>query len=76
VLERFDAVLTTIIDGIEQGLYPARPPENPNFGIGCDYCDPDGLGVESAQARWDHKRPDPALGPYLILIGDLGGDGD
>ena len=76
VLERFDAVLTTIIDGIEQGLYPARPPENPNFGIGCDYCDPDGLGVESAQARWNHKRSDPALGPYRILIGDLGGDGD
>ncbi len=71
VLERFDSVLTTVVDGIEQGLFPARPPEGGRFGFGCDYCDPDGLGTASVTARWEAKRADPALEPYRILIGLL-----
>ena len=74
VLERFDDVLTTIIDGIEQGLFPARPPKS-SYGIGCDYCDPDGLGTKSRLEHWDRKRHDPRLDDYRRLIGDLPDNG-
>ncbi|MDP6885253.1 MAG: hypothetical protein QF830_14085, partial [Rhodospirillales bacterium] len=75
VLTRFDTVLTTIIDGIETGLFPARPPKDSRFGIGCDYCDPDGMGTDAVAASWEKKRTDPALEPYRRLIGDLPDDG-
>jgi len=71
VLARFDTVLTTIINGIEQGLFPARPPKSPKYGIGCDYCNPDGMGTDPVTASWQDKRIDPALEPYRRLIGDL-----
>ena len=71
VLTRFDTVLTTIIDSIETGLFPARPPKDSRFGIGCDYCDPDGMGTGPVTASWTNKRPDPLLEPYRRLIGDL-----
>ncbi|MEE2768373.1 MAG: PD-(D/E)XK nuclease family protein [Actinomycetota bacterium] len=74
VLERFDQVLTTIIDGIEQGCFPARPPKS-SYGIRCDYCDPDDLGTESRTDLWDRKRHDPRLDDYRHLIGDLPNDG-
>tara|TARA_Y100000031_G_scaffold88552_1_gene97275 strand:+ start:2442 stop:5618 length:3177 start_codon:yes stop_codon:yes gene_type:complete len=74
VLERFDHVLATIIDGIEQGLFPARPPES-SYGIGCDYCDPDDLGTKSGLEHWGRKRLDPRLDDYRRLIGDLPDDG-
>ncbi|MBL6926607.1 MAG: PD-(D/E)XK nuclease family protein [Acidimicrobiia bacterium] len=71
VLERFDTVLTTIIDGIENGLFPARPPKNSRFGIGCDYCNPDAMGTDPVATSWETKRVDPLLEPYRRLIGDL-----
>jgi hypothetical protein len=71
VLTRFDTVLTTIIDSIETGLFPARPPKDSRFGIGCDYCDPDGMGTGPVTASWTNKRPDPLLEPYRRLIGHL-----
>jgi len=74
VLGRFDHVLTTIIDGIEQGFFPARPPKS-SYGIGCDYCDPDDLGTKSRTNLWDRKRQDPRLDDYRRLIGDLFDDG-
>ena len=74
VLERFDLVLTTIVDGIERGLFPARPPKS-SYGIGCDYCDPDDLGTKSRTDLWDRKRLDPRLDDYRRLIGDLPDDG-
>jgi RecB family exonuclease len=74
VLERFDHVLTTIVDGIEHGLFPARPPKD-SYGIGCDYCDPDGLGTKSRTDLWKRKRHDPRLDDYRRLIDDLPGDG-
>ena len=71
VLTRFDTVLTTIIDGIENGLFPARPPKDSRYGIGCDYCDPDGMGTGPVTTSWHNKRIDPVLEPYRRLIGDL-----
>ena len=70
VLGRFNQVLTTIIDGIELGFFPARPPKS-SYGIGCDYCDPDDLGTKSRTNLWDRKRQDPRLDDYRRLIGDL-----
>ena len=67
---RFDKVLTVIADGIEQGIFPARPPET-EFGRGCPYCSPDGRFVKERTSRWAVKRTDPILGPYRDLIGDL-----
>ena len=74
VLERFDHVLATVVDGIEGGLFPARPPED-SHGITCDYCDPDGLGTKSRMDLWKRKRHDPRLDDYRLLIGDLPEDG-
>ena len=73
VLTRFDHVLTTIVDGIEAGLFPARPPEKK--GYDCDYCDPDDLGTRTLEERWERVRGDGRLDAYRRLIGDLDDDG-
>jgi hypothetical protein len=49
--------------------------------IGCDACDPDGLGTADLQRRWDRKRRSPELAAYLRLLGaepvdDADGAGD
>ncbi len=73
VLGRFDHVLTTIVDGIEAGFFPARPPEQK--GYGCDYCNPDDLGTRTLEERWEQIRDDGRLDAYRHLIGDLDDDG-
>jgi ATP-dependent helicase/nuclease subunit B len=54
---------------IAAGLYPARPPEVPDFAwVQCPYCNPDGIGHGDARARYEHKRRDPALRELVELI--------
>lgn len=68
VMRRFDEVVTTIVDGIERGVFPSRPREhdNPAF-VECPYCDPDGLGTSELRTQWVRKRQDPLLTDYLAL---------
>ena len=63
-------MLTTVVDGIADGLFPSNAPEDQPWlsWVACAYCDPDGLGAAERRSRWDAKRADPALADYLALV--------
>jgi hypothetical protein len=69
VLERFTAVLRTIVAGVERGVFPARP-RRPGWAafVECPFCDPDGLGTSDRWRDWERKRRDPALADFLALV--------
>ena len=72
VLERVGRTLATMVDGIEAGVFPARPtPGSTRFWVDCHACDPDALGVVELRRRWDRKRLDPAVAPYAELAEPL-----
>ena len=76
VWDVFVRAVSVIADGISAGVFPLRPPE-PVWTpfVECEVCDPDGLGTAEAFRDWQRKLGDPALRPYLDLIGiDAGGD--
>jgi hypothetical protein len=57
-----------IVDGITSGMFPARPPVEPNYVyVDCWYCSPDGLSTAEARRDWERKRSDPRLAPYVRL---------
>jgi hypothetical protein len=72
LLERWSEALTVIANGIEAGVFAARPGDDTRFAgfIGCHACDPDGLGTADLQRRWDRKQRAPELAAYLRLLGD------
>ena len=61
-----------IVDGIEAGLFPARPPERDPFTgfVPCRFCNPDGLGTSQARNRWERKRESFELAAYKRLVED------
>lgn len=68
VIGRFDEVLTTILDGLEAGHFPARPSgKSYEFFVSCEYCDPDHLGTGGRRREWERTREDPALFAYREL---------
>jgi len=78
-LERFLTVLTEITDGIEAGMFLARPGEyNSFFGThdGCAYCDFDRVCPRARGDQWaaktagvlDHPGP---LARYVALAGGV-----
>jgi RecB family exonuclease len=68
VLERVGDTLGTIVDGIEQGQFIARPTASASDPyVRCRYCDPDGLGVAERRREWDRKRNDPLVRSYAEL---------
>jgi ATP-dependent helicase/nuclease subunit B len=71
LLERWSETLTVIADGIEAGVFAARPGDDTRFAgfVGCRACDPDGLGTADLQRRWDRKQRSPGLAAYLRLLG-------
>lgn len=66
----FLGAVTVIADGIADGLFPHRPPDDDGWGghIPCHYCDPDGLGAGEHRERWERKRTDPRLAGYLAML--------
>lgn len=69
VLERFRAVLDTLVASIEQGAFPARPPHDARPGKGgCPFCDPDGLGVSDVIRAWGRIRTAPELARLVALL--------
>jgi hypothetical protein len=70
--------VTTIVDGIHEGVFPRRPPAIPAYTfVDCYYCSPDGMSTAEARREWERKRLDPALARYVGLcepevLGDLG----
>lgn len=68
VLSDFDSTIDIIINGIERGVFPARPQENTWSGAGrCPYCDPDGLGSRELLKRWEALKLGEEFGPVGVL---------
>ena len=80
ILERVGRNLSTMVAGIEAGVFPARPAATTNFRwVDCHHCDPDALGVTELRRAWDRKRADPALALYADLaepFDDAGADAE
>ena len=70
VLETFDAVIESIVVGIESGVFPSRPANVASYGeyIDCAYCDPDGYGTGDLQKQWESKSSAIELADYLQLV--------
>ncbi|MEE9414356.1 MAG: PD-(D/E)XK nuclease family protein [Acidimicrobiales bacterium] len=69
ILSEFDAVLRTIVDNIEAGVFIARPNIPSSFNKGnCPYCDPDRLGTTERYRQWERKKLAPELDSYRHLI--------
>jgi ATP-dependent helicase/nuclease subunit B len=64
VLARVGATLATVVEGIERGVFPARPDASGTPWVTCPYCDPDGLGVADLRRDWERKRNHPAVAAY------------
>jgi hypothetical protein len=68
VAQRIDTVLTTIVDGIEHGVFPCRtdaPDTKPWRNR--DFVDPDGRGTRDRYRDWLRKREAPELSAYVAL---------
>jgi ATP-dependent helicase/nuclease subunit B len=70
VVAQLRAALALVVDGIDAGLFPRRPPEKPSYGshVPCVYCDPDGLGTAQLYRAWERIRTDPALRAYVQAV--------
>lgn len=74
VLERFRQGITTIIEGIKGGMFPANPgPGNPNdsrnYQSNCRYCDFKTLCPSRRDVQWNRKSGASKLADYLDLNG-------
>jgi RecB family exonuclease len=70
------AALATIVEGIDAGLFPPRPPESPGWNrVDCWFCAPDGLSAAEVRRDWERKRAHPALAAYVALCEPEGDDG-
>ena len=67
--QRFRAVLGCIIDGIDQGLFPARPGDDGYRGPeNCEHCAYDAVCSPDRQYSWNAIRPAPQLAAYVDLV--------
>ena len=74
VLEKVSQTLTTVVRGIEAGVFPSHPTAaSTSIFVECPSCDPDGLGVTELRRAWERKRSDPALAAYTELAEPLEG---
>jgi RecB family exonuclease len=73
VLARTSTTLTTIVTGIEDGIFPAHPEAGGSTAIfvRCHSCDPDGLGTVELRQHWARKRHDPLMARYAELAEPL-----
>ena len=71
--ERFETVVRTIVDGIEDGLFPARPGDDdwrPSIGpthTNCCFCEFDHLCSSTRGEQWLTIRTREELTPYVEL---------
>jgi ATP-dependent helicase/DNAse subunit B len=73
VATAFMRAVRAIVDGIEAGMFVARPePPGPRPFVPCAYCDPDGLGTAQRWREWERKYSAPELAGYRALLDDEG----
>ncbi len=63
-MDRFNGVLSSIVGGIEAGLFPARPGDKMG---NCTHCPFDTLCPPDRIRQWEGKRDDPRLADYRNL---------
>ena len=63
-LERFSEVVTVLVDGVERGLFPARPGEGNRH---CKFCDFQAMCPGDREVSWNKVRDAPELGDYVAL---------
>ncbi len=67
---RFREGVSTIVEGIRRGLFPANPgPQDRGSGANCRFCDFDSLCPARRDEIWEAKRADPVLSGYVALAG-------
>ncbi len=75
VAERFREGVTSIVDGINAGLFPANPGPPGRYGpSNCQYCDFDAVCPTRRADLWERKKSDAALADYLQLAEPGGED--
>ena len=68
VAARFREGITSIVDGINAGIFPANPgPPVQNEPANCRYCDFDVICPTRRADLWERKQSDPVLAGYLQL---------
>ena len=68
VAERFRQGVTSIVDSINAGLFPANPGPPGRYGpSNCQYCDFDTVCPTRRADLWERKKSDPVLAGYLQL---------
>jgi RecB family exonuclease len=77
VLAQVATAMTTIVHGIERGLFLPHPrPQDTSPFVDCHACDPDGLGTAEQRRQFLRKLDDPTLADYVALVApDLEEDG-
>lgn len=66
---RYRFALGTLVRGIGEGLFIARPPAGDDFAwVQCLYCNPDGVGYGHVRGPSDRKRGDGALEALFALL--------
>jgi ATP-dependent helicase/DNAse subunit B len=63
-LERFSEVVTVLVDGVEGGLFPARPGDN---NANCKFCDFQSMCPGDREVSWGRVRDAPELSSYVAL---------
>lgn len=67
---RFREGVSTIVEGIRRGLFPANPGrQDRGRGSNCRFCDFDSLCPARRDEFWEAKRADPILSGYVALAG-------
>lgn len=65
VLDKVGDAMTTIVSGIEAGLFVPRPkPPTTSPFNDCWFCDPDDLGTAELRRQWTRKSGDPMVAAY------------
>ncbi len=70
VVAELGQAVATIVDGITQGRFPARPGASGRDGSHehCQWCDYDMVCSTSRLAIWEQVRTSPELDPYVRLV--------
>lgn len=72
VRARFQAALSTIVSGIQDGVFPANPgPDGFGGPENCRFCDFDSLCAARRTEIWERKREDSLLSGYRLLANDV-----
>lgn len=65
----YRAALNTLVAGIRDGRFIARPPKDDDFAwVQCAYCNPDGVGYSHVRLPSERKRADQALADLYALL--------